>query len=293
MQQRKKLIFLSVFGVMSLFILSQCFNKTQKAAEKKPVNKLITHKEAVDTMRADSNAPLKNLVIKPLKGNASYDFCKNNDLSDYFKNQYPKDGFFGEDHYRIEFVLSEVNRDSFNANIYHVKGKNRHKKVITPFEGEIQLIDIATFTDPNLDTAMYNGMGASNLYIASGKFELREDPKSKYSGVFRGDLKTEFASYENRRTDGRRDFESWFYSEKLPSGGAGYRFEGTWTSNFEQGVVKPVVWADDFFRFANEILKDFSYGEREVEINPKYRNLGWETLWENEEWWNDTKKPTM
>ncbi len=274
-------------------MLSQCFNKTQKAAEKKPENRLITHKEAVDTMRADSNAALQNLVIKPLKGNAAYEFCKNNDLSVLFTNQYPKDGFFGEDHYRIEFVISEVKRDSVNLNIYHVKGKNRHKKVITPFEGEIQLIDIASFIDPNVDTAMYRDMIISNLYMASGKFELREDPKSKYSGVFKGDLKTEFASHEPKEKGGVRDFTSWFYSEKLPSSGAGYRFDGTWTSNFEQGVVKPVVWADDFFRFANEILKDFSYGERDVEINPKYRNLGWETLWENEEWWNDAKKPIM
>ena len=278
---------------MALFMLSQCFNKTQKAAEKKSENRLITHKEAVDTMRADSNAALQNLVIKPLKGYKSYEFCKNNDISVLFVNQYPKDGFFGEDHYRIEFVISEVKRDSVNLNIYHVKGKNRHKKVITPFEGEIQLIDIASFIDPNVDTAMYRDMNISNLYMASGKFEFREDPKSKYSGVFRGDLKTEFASHEPKEKGGVRDFTSWYYSEKLPSGGGGYRFEGNWTSNFEQGVVKPVIWADDFFRFANEILKDFSYGERDVEINPKYRNLGWETLWENEEWWNDAKKPIM
>lgn len=289
----KKIIFLAVFGTMSLFVLSQCFNKTQKVVEKKPENKLITHKEAVDTMRADSNAPLKALVIRPMKGKQSYDFCKNHDLSGLFVNDYPKNGFFGEDHYRIEFVFTEVKRDSFNTNIYHVKGKNRHKKVITPFEGEIQLIDIAAFDDPNLDTAAYNSMNVKGLYCATGKFELREDTKSKYSGVFRGDLKTEFAERENSTEANKTNFESWFYSEKLPSGGAGYRFDGSWTSNFQQGVVKSVVWADDFFRFANDILKDFSYGEREIEINPKYRNLGWQTLWEDEEWWNEAKKPAM
>ena len=288
----KKLTLLSVFGAMLLFLLSQCF-KTQKAVEKKAENKLITHKEAVDTMRADSNAPLKALVIRPMKGRESFDFCKNADLSEYFTSKYPKNGFFGEDHYRIEFVFTEVKRDSVNLNIYHVKGKNRHKKEITPFEGEIQLIDIATLSDPNLDTAAYNSMNVVGIYIASGKFELRENPKSKYSGVFRGDIKTEFAAYKNSTEVDKITYDSWFYSEKLPSAGAGYRFDGTWISNFQAGVVKPVVWADDFFRFANDILKDFSYGEREVEINPKYRELGWQTLWEDEEWWNDAKKPTM
>ena len=42
--------------------------------------------------------------------------------------------------------------------------------------------------------------------------------------------------------------------------------------------------------FANDILKDFSYGEREIEINPKYRKLGWADFWQSEEWWVSDKK---
>jgi hypothetical protein len=79
----------------------------------------------------------------------------------------------------------------------------------------------------------------------------------------------------------------------LPSGGGGYRMDGTWTSYVKKDLVKPVILAHDLFRFANDILKDFSYGEREVEINPKYRSLGWESFWENDEWWNEAEKPKM
>ena len=69
--------------------------------------------------------------------------------------------------------------------------------------------------------------------------------------------------------------------------------EGTWTSYTKKDMVKPFIIADDFFAVANGIIKDFSYGEREVEINPKYRSLGWETLWENDEWWHEAEKPKM
>jgi hypothetical protein len=58
-------------------------------------------------------------------------------------------------------------------------------------------------------------------------------------------------------------------------------------------MVKPVIFAADLFRFANDILKDFSMGEREVEINKQYQNLGWKDIWENEEWWTKAEKPKM
>jgi len=48
-----------------------------------------------------------------------------------------------------------------------------------------------------------------------------------------------------------------------------------------------VLASQDLFIFANDILEDFSFGEREIEINKKYRALGWDNYWENEEWWND------
>ena len=64
--------------------------------------------------------------------------------------------------------------------------------------------------------------------------------------------------------------------------------EGTWT-NYKTAEVKPIICALDLFMFANDILEDFSYGEREIEINENYRKLGWDTYWENDEWWSETE----
>ena len=41
--------------------------------------------------------------------------------------------------------------------------------------------------------------------------------------------------------------------------------------------------------FANNILADFSYGERDIQINEKYVHLGWDNYWEQDEWWVDSK----
>lgn len=279
---------ITILASVSILVLSMssCFNKkaTQSATKvKDPM--LVTHKEAVDTLRADSTAPLKNLVITPLKSKASYDFLKAKDLSAMFIEQYPTNGFFGEDHYRIEFIFTEVKKDSFNVNMYHVKGKNRHKKVITPFEGTFRVIDLVQIQDPNLDTASLREMNIAGIYGAKGAFEFKEDPKmAATSGEFRGNFVFEFSETKDKQ------FDFWYFSENLPSKGAGYRFDGTWTMYKDPNVVKPVLWARDIFRFANDILKDFSIGERDVEINPQYRKLGWDEFWSGEEWWNTTAK---
>ena len=49
-----------------------------------------------------------------------------------------------------------------------------------------------------------------------------------------------------------------------------------------------MLFARDLFAIANDILSDFSYGEREVEINKKYRHLGWDNFWDGKEWWVET-----
>jgi hypothetical protein len=100
-------------------------------------------------------------------------------------------------------------------------------------------------------------------------------------------MKFEFSTYIQDKPS------LWFYSKQLPSGGGGYTMEGTWASYTKKDMVKPFILADDFFAIANGILKDFSYGEREVEINEKYRSLGWQSFWENDEWWREAEKPKM
>ncbi len=286
----KKFTFLSILMTAIVGLSTQCLNKQAANAPKSQavINPMkMTHKEAADTLLIDSTAPLKPLNFKALNSVQAMAFLTANNLDTLFDSSFPNNGFYGEDRHRIEYLFESSKRDAKDPALIHIKGRNRYKKVITPFEGTIRITQISEFTDPNLDTAEVGG-SIRKLYAAQGEFELKEDPKLATSGVFKGTLKFEF----NTRTD-NYPVEFWFYSKNLPSGGGGYRMDGNWTSYTQKGLVKPVILAFDLFRFANDILKDFSYGEREVEINPKYRSLGWETFWENDEWWHEAEKPKM
>jgi hypothetical protein len=287
----KKLVFMPIFFATIVVLTTQCLNKQTANAPKAQavINPLkMTHKEGADTLRIDSTAPLKPLNFKALNSKEAMAFLTENNLDTLFHTGYPLNGFYGEDRYRIEYLFETTKRDDKDPTLFHVKGRNRYKKVITAFEGTIRITQLSEFTDPNLDTIEVNDMHVKKFYAAQGEFELKEDPTLKTSGVFKGKLKMEF----NTRTD-EYPIDFWFQSEQLPSGGGGYRMDGTWTSYVKKDMVKPVILAHDLFRFANDILKDFSYGEREVEINPKYRSLGWESFWENDEWWHEAEKPKM
>jgi hypothetical protein len=287
----KKFIFIPIIFAAFVVLTTQCLNKQTANAPKAQavINPLkLTHKEGADTLLIDSAAPLKPLNFKVLNSKQALAFLTENNLDTLFDSAFPNNGFYGEDRYRIEYLFESSKRDDKDPTLFHIKGRNRYKKVITPFEGTIRITQISEFTDPNIDTAEVNDLHVKKLYAAQGEFELKEDPKLKTSGVFKGTLKLEF----NTRTD-EYPTEFWFQSQNLPSGGGGYRMDGNWTSYTNKTLVKPVILAYDLFRFANDILKDFSYGEREVEINPKYRSLGWESFWENDEWWHEAEKPKM
>jgi hypothetical protein len=285
----KKSLVIVPMMIAGVIFLSQCLNQKTKA----PIQKasvtagLITHKEMVDSLLADSTAPLKPLIFKILDNNAKQAALRNISLDSLFINTYPDNGFYGEDRYRIEFVFNEAKRDETDPSVYHIKGKNRHKKTITNFEGTIRLTDLRTFTDPNMDSTFESSF--KNHYAAKGVFEFKEDSAMiNTSGLFKGTLQMEFADQKEGNP------QLWFYSVGMYGtdgrGTPGYRFDGTWTSFKNPNMVKPVIWARDLFSFANDILKDFAMGERDVEISPQYRELGWADFWENEEWWNETPK---
>jgi hypothetical protein len=289
---KKTILILPILLAMVL-VITQCINKNTapiKKAQVEPNPQLMTHQEAADTLLADSTAPLKPLQFKAVSGAEAMAFFQNTRLDSLFVEEYnyPKNGFYGDDRYRIEIIFTEARRDTNDPSVYHLKGKNRHKKVITAFEGTLKLDRIQTFVDPNIDTSVVGEWGIQNLYALGGRLELKEDPSLQTSGLFSGAVKMELSVDKNNRPS------LWYFSQSgLPSGGAGYRFDGTWASYTKKDVKKPVIFAADIFRFANDVLKDFSIGERDVEINEQYRHLGWDNFWENEEWWAAAKKPEM
>ncbi len=284
-----QLTFFAVAFALCSFGLMQCTQKAAQQTEKETEpTPLVTHAEGADTLRDESitESEVKPINLKWLNSAGMHGLLDTLDLSDIVvSHDWAELGFYGEDRYKIEFYFSEVTKDEKDPFLYHIVGKNRHKKVISEFKGTLHIDSLAQISDPNLDTEEVGDMGVQRIYSANGKFTLAEDSLKKYSGRFTGKMQMDFASYDKAPT------EIWFFSE-TPNQGSGIRYDGLWTS-YKTGKSKPVIWSKDLFRFANDILEEFSIGERDVEINEKYRKLGWDNFWENEEWWAASKKVTM
>jgi hypothetical protein len=275
-----------------LLVLSTSYYSCSRSSQDKAnvASKLTTHKEAIDSLRID-NATEKPLVYTKLTKNQLSDSLSALDLSKLFASINPEesfsnrfDGLYGKDNYRIEIFFAEASKDEGNQTIYHIKGKNRFKKTITPFEGIITVDSLIAFEDPNIDTLNFDQESIKHkvLYSAIEKFILKEDSTAQGSGVFSGKITMDFLVRDDNSLD------LWYFSPQTQSKASGFRFMGEWQS-YKTKAVKPVIWAKDLFIFANEIIKDFSIGDRDIEINPKYRHLGWDNYWEMDEWWLDAK----
>jgi hypothetical protein len=195
-------------------------------------------------------------------------------------------GFYGTDHYRIEMYFASVTKDAQKPNVYHVKGKSRFKKNVKPFTGTITLYEAEPLHDKSVSKKELKARKISQLYASSGTFEFTEDSTYSNAGVFRGKVYVNFASYTDRTS------RLWFFSEKGKTRGAGFLFDGEW-ANYKTGKTKPILLPSDIFMIANSLLTDFKIGGRGVEINPKYRKLGWDSFWQNEEWWNEPAKTAL
>ena len=216
-------------------------------------------------------------------------------------------GFFGPDHYRFALAFTSVQRDARHPEVYHVQGKCRYRKNVRPFSGTItvrQLADADVYYSPQ-DGSFYpphddampgdtvqaryeRAVSEARCYTLRAQLKLQE-ASAENSGIFEGEVLLNFYTAPGRRT-GYAGAPS--LNDKEPAGGSSLLMRGA-RRNMSTRQVKQFVVADDVFAAAPEVLKDFGIGERGYEINPKYNKLGWNELWENDEWWADSPKPRL
>ncbi|WP_201980249.1 hypothetical protein [Hymenobacter rubidus] len=205
-------------------------------------------------------------------------------------NSHVQNGFFGSNHYRIEMVLTEVRRDSVQPTVYYLRGKDRYQGVITPFAGTVTITHL--FSQPRYSAQQIAEVKAefgeelrneADMYSALGDFELREDKTRRGNGIFRGRLAIDWALQK----DGSVELS--MRNGQAASQGGEIKYEGRWTSAATHRT-RPVVWVENLVSYveSQHVLDEFNIGEREVVINPKYAHLGWNTYWENDEWWADS-----
>jgi len=276
-----KTIFKTFLFIIISMLSFSCFKPKDKQ------NTVTTHKEAVDTLRV-ANVPNDSLpkftFLKDKKILNEVDLSKllvNTDEFGEYSNNF--NGFFGKDNYRIQIYFKKAWKDSLDSKKYHLLGMTNFKGNIDDFEGMIMIDSVFEFVDPIIN---YNEIYQIPVktYEIRGKLSMKEDSLDKHAGAFAGTFLMDF-SYDSNKT-----LDYWYYSPNTPVQGGGFKSKGTWKI-YAGKLEKPYVFGRDFFMFANNILKDFSFGERDIEINKKYLHLGWDNFWENDEWW--AKKPIM
>jgi hypothetical protein len=296
----EKLLLFTVLACM----LTAC-NFMRKQSDK-PRVQLITHKEAADTMRI---AGIDSAAIDSLTDLIKYGYIPTEQAREILKGvnisgllsserRGPFNGFYGPDNYRIEFYISSVYADTANPELIAITGKCRYKGNITPFTGTVTIDSLFGYRDLTYNyrefieyyyedtTQIFDGDTTVGTYHASGRFVINEDSLKPGSGSYKGNFYMDFLpDYDDGKLTG---YNLWYNTDN-DSRRAGFIYEGNWTS-FRTAEQKPVVFAADLFMFGNTILENFSYGEREVEINEKYRHLGWDNYWEADEWWADDKE---
>lgn len=290
----------------ALCLLAACnFTKTQT---EQPKAAFITHKEAADTMRlatVDSSQvdSLTMLIeygyIEPEKAKALLSELDIQALmgSDEYRAH---NGFFGQDNYRIEFYIKKARLNPADSLTIWLEGKCRYKKNVTDFTGSIKVDSVFGYQDLSYNYQEYleyeaddtsrhfEGDTFTGTYHLKGTFALNENSKAYGAGVYSGNFYMDFAPYRKYQYEEGEDpngYQLWYNTNNETRRG-GFLFDGNWAGN-KTGEAKPVLVAADLFMFANDILENFSYGEREIEINPKYRALGWDRYWDGEEWWNE------
>ncbi len=195
------------------------------------------------------------------------------------------DGFYGPDNYRIAFYFDQVRRDSVRPNVFHFQGRDRYKKVITPFTGTITVTRLASLPDT---TSMIAGLhGPMPAYSAFASFELRESPQASGAGHCQGRAVLDF--YVDQQQAELAISEVAQLADENPTEGCGLVFRGIWQDN-RTGRRLPVSWANYYGVIMPSVLREMGLGSRSDEVNPRLARYGWNTLWENDEWWATSPK---
>ncbi|MGI4875069.1 MAG: hypothetical protein ACRYFX_28275 [Janthinobacterium lividum] len=204
------------------------------------------------------------------------------------------EGFFGPDHYRFTLVLLQARRDARQPDVYAVQGKYRFHKMVQPFAGTLTIRRVRAIEAPNAPD-MSELLRPRELAALRRKHPGKDPgPPPCYQLVAQLQL-----TETGLGPPGTLEGEAWLACYLAPHRASGYVMAAGdispgWNSslmlrgthrNGATAQTNSFTVADNVFIIAPAIYRDFVQGERTPEMNPKYNKLGWDTYWENDEWW--------
>ncbi|MBO2007647.1 hypothetical protein [Hymenobacter negativus] len=285
-------------------LLASCQSRTKvplvAASAETPSNEqdtAYTKAEERAFLLADSARRAAPLVLPALSAAdtltpAAHDLLRTRDLAPLWANwqkgapsRQAIEGFYGPDHYRISFYFDEVRRDSLRPEQFRVRGRNRYRKVITPFAGTITVQTVVFDARLDVDNS-YQPTDSVPTFVVRATYELREDPATKGAGVYRGEALLDV--YEN--SHGVLQLADIWGTGFNPTHGGGLLFRGDWTDN-HTGRHRPAAWANKLSAVTPApVMKEQEAGGRVGDVDPVLAKLGWNEFWENEEWWATSPK---
>lgn len=213
------------------------------------------------------------------------------------------DGFFGKNPQRLSLAIVKATRDSLQPSIYHIIGKTRYEKQIANFEGSIQLTKLADYYDQGIllvqqeatflqDTITGKGnIVNAKAYSATASFNFTNSSLPN-SYLLAGQALLDFWVTDGGKTGIIYPAFAGLILDKTPTKGSGLLLKGTWR-NGTTNLQNPFLVSRNIFLLSPDIIQEFGIGDRGSEVNPKYAKLGWNTYWENDEWWADSPKPAL
>ncbi|HUO98886.1 MAG TPA: hypothetical protein VMU01_09465 [Rhizomicrobium sp.] len=174
-------------------------------------------------------------------------------------------GFIGPNYQRLRIQFGSIKQDDKNPLLYHVTGTSQVKQNKCDFEGTITLVQITDIDKGSEDFEPYKDSHPRDVGTARGRYEFRENPKQKNSGVFSGEMRVDWFLSE----DGT------LVTDDVMAGADGYRnnqYKGTWTSYAPGAKSKTASWGE--YRIPES--GDLDWGAAEFMPNPAFKHNGWD-----------------
>ena len=184
-------------------------------------------------------------------------------------------GVFGYDGRRLEFVFLSVQADAKSPGRYLVAGKFRCYGDVTPFRGSVEVQQVQRLSAAA--AGHEDGAKAPPVYCATGSFALQASSAHGLGGRFDGRLALDFQVGGS----GRATLAE--YTANALTRNGGLLFDGEWRDG-PAGDPVPAVWKQGM-AVTHQVLTRFEIGERDAHINPRYARVGWNSYWQNDEWW--------
>lgn len=175
-------------------------------------------------------------------------------------------GIIGNNYQRLIMRIDKVKVDPKNKTKYLVSGRSQVKQNITDFNGIIALQGFYLYDrfDYGVDEE-YRNKRLKEQGFAIFDYQLNEDAKQKYSGVFTGKLYAKW--YLTDDGSMHYDFIN-YYSDSYFNN----LYYGVW-SEYGSSKHKVATWADH--KLPQEVAPDLNIGAGGFSPNPKYFKYGW------------------